>query len=258
MKCRQAQELMGAYLYGDLSPGEMRDLRLHALECAVCREDLAARGRVVSSLSDATPKLTDEERQRIAWSVKGAVTRRRFEERPMIVRLAPAVVLAVAVLVAGFALGRVTPQAENAAAREPTKKDIVSQAQVEVTEKTPPAGTKIDDATAKKALAALQLLDSVKSLGVIGVPDRSEAPGSRGTQLRGRSAHQPEPPVTMSPQTKAESPNPLTPDVTTPSPSNPLKDSVEPPDNTVVLTDQSKLPKVTDPKNAETIPSESQ
>ncbi len=79
MKCRQAQELMGAYLYGDLAPEEMRELRLHAQDCALCREDLAARGRVVSSLSDATPELSDEDRQRIAWSVKGAVSRQQLE-----------------------------------------------------------------------------------------------------------------------------------------------------------------------------------
>jgi len=259
MKCRQAQELMGAYLYGDLSPEEMRDLRLHTLECAVCREDLAARGRVVSSLSDATPKLSDEERQRIAWSVKGAVTRRRFEERPLIVRLAPAVALAVAVLVAGFALGRVTPQVgKNAAAREPTKQDVVSQAQVEVTEKTPPAETKIDEAAAKKALAALQLLDSMKSLGAINVPNRSEASGSRGIQERSRSAPQPESAVKMSSEPKTGPRNPLTPDVTTASSSSPPKDFAEPSDKTEMVTDQSRLPKVTDPKNAETIPSESQ
>lgn len=258
MKCRQAQELMGAYLYGDLSPEEMRDLRLHTQECALCREDLAARGRVVSSLSNTTPKLSDEERQRIAWSVKGAVSRRKYEERPLIVRLAPAFVLAVAVLVAGFALGRVTPQpGKHSVARESTKEKAIAQAQVEVKEKTPPDEPKIDDATSK-ALAALQLLNSMRNLGTISQPDRGNASGSRGIQEHTRSNLQPDSHVKMTPDLKAETRNPLTPDVTTASPSTSPKESGESPDKTQMETDQGKLPKVTDPKNAETIPSESQ
>jgi anti-sigma factor RsiW len=73
MKCKQAQDLIGAYIYGDLAAEEMRDLRVHTQDCALCREDLASRGRIISALDDTVPMLTDEERLRIAWSVKGAV-----------------------------------------------------------------------------------------------------------------------------------------------------------------------------------------
>jgi len=73
MKCRQVRDLMGPYLYGDLDAAGMKEVRLHVRECKECREDLAGRGAVVSSLGDAVPELTDQERMRIEWAVKGAV-----------------------------------------------------------------------------------------------------------------------------------------------------------------------------------------
>ncbi len=73
MKCKQVQEMMGAYLYGDLTPDEMREVREHTQVCDACREDVESRGRVVSSLDDTAPELTDEERMRISWAVKGAI-----------------------------------------------------------------------------------------------------------------------------------------------------------------------------------------
>ena len=104
MKCRQIQELMGAYVYGDLAPDEMREVRLHTQECAACREDVTSRGQVVSSLSDAVPQLSDEDRLHIAWAVKGAVRNGRPAQAPLVARLAPALALAGAVL-AGMAIG---------------------------------------------------------------------------------------------------------------------------------------------------------
>lgn len=80
MKCKQVKELMGAYIYGDLAPEEMRQIRLHAQDCPECREDIRARGAVISALDGSAPTLSDEDRQRIAWSVKGVV--RSEQERP--------------------------------------------------------------------------------------------------------------------------------------------------------------------------------
>jgi len=78
MKCGHIREMMGAYLYGDLSPAEMREVRLHIRECSQCREDLAEQRRIISLIGDNAPQLTDEERERIAWTIKGAV---RFGNR---------------------------------------------------------------------------------------------------------------------------------------------------------------------------------
>ena len=95
---------MGAYLYGDLSPEEMREVRLHTQVCDRCRVDLEERGRVVASLGDAVPELTDQEKARIAWTVKGAL---RDNVAPRTgFRLKWGSALAAAVLaVAGLAVG---------------------------------------------------------------------------------------------------------------------------------------------------------
>jgi hypothetical protein len=255
MKCRQAQDLMGAYLYGDLAPEEMRELRLHTQDCALCREDLAARGRVVSSLSDAAPKLSDEDRQRIAWSVKGAVTRRELEERPLLLRLAPGLALAAAVLVAGFALGRVTPHTARhvAGSGAPDTDQPVPEANVKVTEKAAPSQDKTQEAVNK---AIGDFLDAMKSANV--APPIRSGVGSRGSQLRPHPTPPPDTGVKMTPGAVSDVQNPLAPDVTPAEPNDSPKDSGESPKKTEMGPDQNKLPKVTDPKNAETTPSESQ
>ncbi|MGQ9456555.1 MAG: zf-HC2 domain-containing protein [Armatimonadota bacterium] len=73
MSCRQVQELMGAYLYGDLSPEEMMQVRLHAQECVQCRSELESRKTVISAIPDQIPNLSDEERMQLTWAVKGAI-----------------------------------------------------------------------------------------------------------------------------------------------------------------------------------------
>ena len=103
MKCDQIRDLMGAFLYGDLSPDEMREVRAHAQGCGECKRDLAARTSVVAAISDSAPALTDAERQRIAWAVRGAVSRAPVCE-PAGRRWLPAFGVAMA-LVAGIALG---------------------------------------------------------------------------------------------------------------------------------------------------------
>ncbi len=104
MKCKHVREMMGVYLYGDLAADQMREVRTHTQQCGGCREDLESRGRVIACLSDATPELTDEERQTIAWKVRART------DAPEPVRqaftLQPAQTFAfVAVLIIGLIIG---------------------------------------------------------------------------------------------------------------------------------------------------------
>ena len=114
MKCRDVRAMMGAYLYGDLAPEEMRQVREHVERCGECREDLHGRGTVAASLDDTACTLADQDRQEIMWSVKGAVRARERRSRTFALRLAPTFGVA-AVLLLGFAIGfvissqRVTP-----------------------------------------------------------------------------------------------------------------------------------------------------
>ncbi|MEN6356917.1 MAG: zf-HC2 domain-containing protein [Armatimonadota bacterium] len=116
MKCRQVRKLMGAYLYGDLEPEDMRDIRLHTQVCEQCRADLESRGMVVSSLNAQAPVLDDQDKQQLARSVKKAIDEsgrdnlglNRANEPGAALwwwRPASAVALAGFVL-AGFAIGR--------------------------------------------------------------------------------------------------------------------------------------------------------
>jgi hypothetical protein len=73
MKCKRIQEKIGAYLYGDLAPDEMREVRLHTQSCAACKEDVESRGKVLAAIPSAAPELSDDERTQIAWAVKGAI-----------------------------------------------------------------------------------------------------------------------------------------------------------------------------------------
>lgn len=251
MKCRQAQELMGAYLYGDLAPEEMRELRVHAQDCTLCREDLATRGKVVSSLGDVTPELSDADRQRIAWSVKGAVRKKEARNRPSIFRLVPALGLAAAVLAAGFMAGRFATRTPQHAAHSAKASDQ-SKPKIEIKETTPDPSkiSKVPD----QVLDALQSIFS-QAAAPSGLNRQSE-PGSR--HLSGRAS------ITTPPDSGvkalSESKGASTPATTPNNSGAALKDSgmgakkVE----TDVNAGDTKLPRVTDPKNAETTPSESQ
>jgi len=73
MNCKRIQEIMGAYLYGDLAPNELKEVRLHTQECAACREDIESRGRVLAAIPKDAPELSGEERMQIAWAVKGVL-----------------------------------------------------------------------------------------------------------------------------------------------------------------------------------------
>lgn len=103
MKCRQIKELMGAYIYGDLSPDDMREVRLHTTTCGECRQDLQTRSAALEVISDRVPELTDLDKQRISWYVEGAVRRSPTQARVGF-RLAP-VLGGAAAIAAGIAIG---------------------------------------------------------------------------------------------------------------------------------------------------------
>lgn len=251
MKCRQAQVLIGAYIYGDLAPDEMKELRVHAQECALCREDLASRGRVISSLDDNVPALTDEEKQRIAWSVKGAVRREEFVQRPLFSRLVPTFALA-GVLVAGILVGRYVISRSQPS--PPTTVSAPNDPSVNIKEL--PSKQKNADPTviADQISELLQALSNPNT-GMI-QPDRNSLPGRSWAPDR----HGVIPPesVFVVPESKMPPATPVQP----PSPDtnmvNPPKDSAPAVNNTETGTDSesAQLPRVTDPKNAETTPEE--
>lgn len=146
MKCRQVRKLMGAYLYGDLEPEEMRDIRLHVQVCDECRADMESRGLVISSLNAQAPVLNDHDKQHIARSVKEAVAGSGREDINLNRanepgtslwrwRAASAVALAGFVL-AGFAIGRHIGSGLFAGSNRPTL-DSASKARVTITEAAP-------------------------------------------------------------------------------------------------------------------------
>ena len=243
---------MGAYLYGDLAPDEMRELRVHAQDCVLCREDLATRGRVVSSLPDASPALSDTDRQRIAWSVTGAIRKQEVRTRPLALRLAPVLALAAAVLVAGFLAGRIAsrPEQHSPRAGELVKRHSLPEAKVEIKETTPDAG--------KTGKAADQLIDLLRAI------TPSAATPGEGRQGASESRHWP---VRRAPMSQADGVK-VAPGSSDSAPSyqpqaapdNSPKESSPSPKNTETgpNSENTKLPRVTDPKNAETAPSESQ
>lgn len=147
MRCREVRELMGAYLYGDLSPDEMREVRLHAHECVDCREDIETRGQVLASVENEPPVLGDEERQRIAWSVKGAIRNSPVLRPAFRLKLAPALGVAV-VLVAGVAVGSLmkshsaSPPAVSQSAQKKEEKGKPSPVVVKIREEDNPSAAK--------------------------------------------------------------------------------------------------------------------
>lgn len=80
--CKKIADMLGAHVYGDLSPDEMREVREHIEECGKCAEDLKSRIQVASLIPSQVPALSDEDRQRIMWSVKGAVRASEEKVRP--------------------------------------------------------------------------------------------------------------------------------------------------------------------------------
>ena len=120
MNCKDIKDLIGPYLYGDLSPEEMRAVRTHAQLCELCREDVGAQGALIGALANRAPQLTDDERQRIVWSVKGEIRARERERHIFGLRFSPAYALAAAVIVGMVAIKVVgTISARNVPKTEP-------------------------------------------------------------------------------------------------------------------------------------------
>ena len=242
---------MGAYLYGDLAPEEMRELRVHTQDCALCREDLATRGKVVSSLGDAVPTLSDADRQRIAWSVKGAMRKKEARRRPLIVRLVPTLGLAAVVLAAGFVAGRFAMRSPQQDARS-HKTCELPRAKIEIKETTPNQN--------KAGKVPNEMIDVLRSVfGTAAATDvnRASEPGSRYLPNRANTQTQPDTTVKAVPEQKRHHTQP--PAAAQDTKTGAVKDSTEGAKNSQVETDGSatKLPQVTDQKNAETTPSES-
>ena len=249
MKCRQAQELMGAYLYGDLAPEEMRELRVHAQDCALCREDLATRGRGVSCLNDAVPTLSDADRQRIAWSVKGAVRKQEAKGRPLILRLIPALGMAAVVLAAGFVAGRLATRSPQQTARA-HKAYEPPRAKIEVKETTPDPSK-----TSNVPNEMIDVLRSVFGTAATADVNRASEPGSR--YLPGRTSTQPHPDTTVKAVPEQKHHHSQQHPQAAQDTAGPVKDSTGGTENSQVETGAgtTKLPQVTGQKNAETTPS---
>lgn len=248
MKCKQVQELMGAYLYGDIAPEEMRELRLHSQDCTLCREDLATRGRVVSSLSDAVPMLSDADRQRIAWSVKGATRRPKVKPRSLAWRLAPVLGVVVAVLLVGFVAGHlVTRSSRSQVARTPANHGR-PMAKIEIKETTPKV-----DKTGQLLNQGIGIVNSLMPAASLSGP--RGVTGGRHTPLSMRNMDSP----------RHEGARMITDPVRRPQPKPDIsiaasKDSGKGMKNADAGTDVdgAKLPRVTDPKNAEVTPPDTQ
>lgn len=123
--CKKINGLIGAYIYGDLTPEEMKRVRLHAAECKKCADEIAAQSRVVSIIPSEPPKLTDEERMRIAWTVKGAIrTKQQAGFRISFVRIM-AGTLAAAVLIGAAFVGGITYQKNYGPAKVKLVKQVI-------------------------------------------------------------------------------------------------------------------------------------
>lgn len=249
MKCKQAEELMGAYLYGDLAPEEMHSLRMHAQDCTLCREDLATRGRVISALSDATPELSDADRQRISWSVKGALGKPKVAPRPLVFRLAPALGLALTVLAVGFVVGRMASRSPHHGMSAQSGGHAVPEAKIEVKETTP----KVDPATQLLSQGVGIVGGFVPQTGTITEPNRSTSTGRSGTAGKRIAVPQRNDGVKMAPDTLRQPPATNN-SAVAPKESEPNSKKTE----TGTDSGETKLPRVSDPKNAETTPSDSQ
>lgn len=107
-ECRRIIDLMGAYVYGDLTPEETRMVDSHVTECRSCWEELEARARAVQLVPNDIPALTDDERLRVMWSVKGALRSEHGEKRLPTFKRVPVLGFAAAVvIIAAFATGAI-------------------------------------------------------------------------------------------------------------------------------------------------------
>jgi len=130
--CRQIAGLFGGYIYGDLTPDEMREVRLHLDECPGCRTELEAQTRTVELIPRDRPSLSDEERQQVMWTVKGALRSLRlvapFRFSPGVAQGFAVAALLIAAFAAGTMLGMRGKPAAQTVVVKPEPVDIEHRA----------------------------------------------------------------------------------------------------------------------------------
>jgi hypothetical protein len=78
--CERIADLIGPFLYNDLTEKEAAAVAEHLLACPRCREDVAARRAALGALTPEEP--TSAERDRILKAVRSAAARSTNELRP--------------------------------------------------------------------------------------------------------------------------------------------------------------------------------
>lgn len=109
MNCQEIKKLMGAYVFGDLEPHEMKLVRTHAQDCSDCYEDLIARTQVSINLGESLPTLSDADRLMITRGVRERIRLEENYKPGVFSKLIPALGLC-GLMVIGFGLGRLIAQ----------------------------------------------------------------------------------------------------------------------------------------------------
>jgi len=129
--CKKIAEMIGAYIYGDLSPVEMRTVRLHAEECEACSSEIEERIRTISLIPADVPVLSDEDRRRVMWTVKGAIKAKCDSQRFILFRPSfargfalAAVILAAFVGGAFVGYSKIPPKVKVIVKKVPVERDV--------------------------------------------------------------------------------------------------------------------------------------
>lgn len=109
MNCKEVKKLMGAYIFGDLEPQDMKLVRLHAKDCPVCYQDLISRTEVSINLGASTPTLSDEDKLMIVRGVRNRIQIDETSNIGVFSKLIPALGLC-GLMVIGFGLGKLIAQ----------------------------------------------------------------------------------------------------------------------------------------------------
>jgi len=123
--CRKISKMIGAYIYGDLTPEEMKNVRLNAAQCQTCADEIAAQSRTISIIPSEIPHLTDEERMQVAWTVKGAIrAKQQAGVKPSFARMITGT-LATAVLIGAAFVGGIAYQKHYGPAKVKLIKQVI-------------------------------------------------------------------------------------------------------------------------------------
>ncbi len=187
MNCRKARDMMGAYLYGDLSTSDMKLLRLHVADCAACRQDLESRGKTIAAIPNQVAELTVDDR---AWIA--SATRARLASRPsrtvwIMPRFSAAFGVA-AVILAGIVVGSVLGQTGSKMLGG--QRGAGERAQVEIRKEIKPVGAK---STGKPAVASPYAAQPSERdvRGILDIIRGAPALGARHDQPRSPLGHNP-------------------------------------------------------------------